>query len=174
MTNNKLPDGQLLFRLQEFYGAERDASKIGDHEYAQECADVVSIINEVQEYRKNDVIHRKEALKKGAPLISQFQVGDYLVVNPDSTTGLGDSAIKGWVVGVTFTSSKVYYDVAEDCGSDVCRIYRRLRCSMRRESDGAENEFINRSDATEALKSLLLDDSEETTDTTFSSTHLLH
>ncbi|MDM4369896.1 DUF550 domain-containing protein [Klebsiella oxytoca] len=48
---SKLTDSQLLFRLQEFYGAEKDASEIGDHEFAQECADIVSVIRELQEYR---------------------------------------------------------------------------------------------------------------------------
>ncbi|WP_431648736.1 hypothetical protein [Enterobacter hormaechei] len=52
MTINKLTEAQLLFRLQDFYGAEQDASEIGDHEYAQECADIVSVIRELQEYRK--------------------------------------------------------------------------------------------------------------------------
>lgn len=52
MTNNQLTDSQLLFRLQDFYGAEQDASKIGDHEYAQECSDIVSVIRELQECRK--------------------------------------------------------------------------------------------------------------------------
>ncbi|WP_241252282.1 ead/Ea22-like family protein [Citrobacter freundii] len=49
---NKLTDGQLLFRLQDFYGAEQDAIKINDHEYAQECSDIVSVIREVMESRK--------------------------------------------------------------------------------------------------------------------------
>ncbi|HHT1417939.1 TPA: hypothetical protein ACTYDR_004821 [Klebsiella pneumoniae] len=48
---SKLTDSQLLFRLQEFYGAEKDASEIGDHEFAQECADIVRVIRELQEYR---------------------------------------------------------------------------------------------------------------------------
>lgn len=47
-----LTDGQLLFRLQDFYGAEQDAIKINDHEYAQECSDIVSVIREVMESRK--------------------------------------------------------------------------------------------------------------------------
>lgn len=49
---NKLTDGQLLFRLQDVYGAEQDAIKINDHEYAQECSDIVSVIREVMESRK--------------------------------------------------------------------------------------------------------------------------
>ncbi|WQI92373.1 hypothetical protein R5O97_05880 [Citrobacter freundii] len=49
---NKLTDGQLLFRLQDFYGAEQDAIEINDHEYAQECSDIVSVIREVMESRK--------------------------------------------------------------------------------------------------------------------------
>lgn len=48
---NQLTDGQLLFRLQDFSGAEQDAAAIGDYEYAQECADIVSVIREVQQYR---------------------------------------------------------------------------------------------------------------------------
>lgn len=47
-----LTESQLLFRLQDFYGAEQDASKIGDHEFAQECADIVSVIREVQAWRQ--------------------------------------------------------------------------------------------------------------------------
>lgn len=50
--SDTLTDGQLLFRLQDFYGAGQDAMEINDHEYAQECADVVSIIREVIESRK--------------------------------------------------------------------------------------------------------------------------
>ena len=52
MTNNKLTEGQLLFRLQDFYGAEQDALKIGDYEFAQECSDIVSVIRELQAFRK--------------------------------------------------------------------------------------------------------------------------
>ena len=50
--SDTLTDGQLLFRLQDFYGAGQDAIEINDHEYAQECTDVVSIIREVIESRK--------------------------------------------------------------------------------------------------------------------------
>lgn len=53
-ANNQLTEGQLLFRLQDFYGAEQDAAKIGDHEYAQECADIVCVIREVLERRKGN------------------------------------------------------------------------------------------------------------------------
>lgn len=51
-SSDTLTDGQLLFRLQDFYGAGQDATEINDHEYAQECTDVVSIIREVIESRK--------------------------------------------------------------------------------------------------------------------------
>ncbi|EPT4706000.1 hypothetical protein ACVROV_001476 [Shigella boydii] len=51
-SSDTLTDGQLLFRLQDFYGAGQDAIEINDHEYAQECTDVVSIIREVIESRK--------------------------------------------------------------------------------------------------------------------------
>lgn len=51
-SSDILTDGQLLFRLQDFYGAGQDAIEINDHEYAQECTDVVSIIREVIESRK--------------------------------------------------------------------------------------------------------------------------
>lgn len=51
--SDTLTDGQLLFRLQDFYGAGQDAMEINDHEYAQECTDVVSIIREVIESRKS-------------------------------------------------------------------------------------------------------------------------
>jgi hypothetical protein len=50
--DTRLTEAQLLFRLQEFFGAEQDATAIGDHEFANECADVVSIIRELQAYRK--------------------------------------------------------------------------------------------------------------------------
>lgn len=50
--SDALTDGQLLFRLQDFYGAGQDAMEINDHEYAQECTDVVCIIREVIESRK--------------------------------------------------------------------------------------------------------------------------
>ena len=47
-----LTNSQLLFRLQDFYGAEQDALKIGDYEFAQECSDIVSVISELQVFRK--------------------------------------------------------------------------------------------------------------------------
>ncbi|MEX7567869.1 hypothetical protein [Enterobacter hormaechei] len=62
--SDTLTDGQLLFRLQDFYGAGQDAIEINDHEYAQECTDVVSIIREVIESRKK----LKAAEKKIAEL----------------------------------------------------------------------------------------------------------
>ncbi|HDR2590595.1 TPA: hypothetical protein QCI16_004478 [Enterobacter ludwigii] len=52
MTDNTLTEAQLLFRLQQFHGAELEATEMGDHEFAHECADVASIIREVQAYRK--------------------------------------------------------------------------------------------------------------------------
>ncbi|MFZ4221475.1 hypothetical protein ACEV6Q_27095 [Enterobacter ludwigii] len=52
MNDNKLTEAQLLFRLQQFHGAELEATEMGDHEFAHECADVASIIRELQEYRK--------------------------------------------------------------------------------------------------------------------------
>lgn len=52
MSDNKLTEAQLLFRLQQFHGAELEATEMGDHEFAHECADVASIIREVQAYRK--------------------------------------------------------------------------------------------------------------------------
>ncbi|MFZ4221487.1 hypothetical protein ACEV6Q_27155 [Enterobacter ludwigii] len=52
MSDNKLAEAQLLFRLQQFHGAEQEATEMGDHEFAHECADVASIIREVQKYRK--------------------------------------------------------------------------------------------------------------------------
>ncbi|MFZ4217582.1 hypothetical protein ACEV6Q_06960 [Enterobacter ludwigii] len=52
MNDNKLTEAQLLFRLQQFHGAELEATEMGDHEFAHECADVASIIREVQGYRK--------------------------------------------------------------------------------------------------------------------------
>ncbi|MCX9039636.1 hypothetical protein NLN82_26935 [Citrobacter portucalensis] len=54
IANNQLTESQLLFRLQDFCGAEQDAAKIGDHEYAMECADIVCVIREVLERRKAD------------------------------------------------------------------------------------------------------------------------
>lgn len=51
-SSDTLTDSQLLFRLQDFYGAGQDAMEINDHEYAQECTDVVSIIREVIASRK--------------------------------------------------------------------------------------------------------------------------
>lgn len=47
-----LTNSQLLFRLQDFYGAEQDALKIGDYEFAQECSDIMSVIRELQVFRK--------------------------------------------------------------------------------------------------------------------------
>lgn len=52
MTSNRLTEAQLLFRLQQFHGAEQEATEMGDHEFAHECADVASIIREVQARRQ--------------------------------------------------------------------------------------------------------------------------
>lgn len=56
MLINKLTEGQLLFRLQDFYGAEQDALEICDHEYAQECSDIVSVIRELLAFRTNSPV----------------------------------------------------------------------------------------------------------------------
>ena len=49
--NERVSEQRLLFRLQDFYGAEQDAEQIGDYEYAEECRDIVSVIRELQQYR---------------------------------------------------------------------------------------------------------------------------
>ena len=61
--SNQLTDGQLLFRLQDFYGAEQDATKIGDYEFAQECADIVSVIREVQALRVSNAANFARVLE---------------------------------------------------------------------------------------------------------------
>ena len=52
IMDTRLTEAQLLFRLQEFSDAEQDAIALGDHEFARECADVVSIIRELQACRE--------------------------------------------------------------------------------------------------------------------------
>ncbi|SUY95344.1 Uncharacterised protein [Citrobacter freundii] len=47
----KLTHTQMLSRLAQFSGAQHEAAAIDDHEFARECADVVSIITEVLEAR---------------------------------------------------------------------------------------------------------------------------
>lgn len=47
----KLSNNQLLSRLSQFSGAQHEAAAIDDHDFARECADVVSIITEVLEAR---------------------------------------------------------------------------------------------------------------------------
>lgn len=48
---DKLTHTQLLNRLSQFSGAQHEAAAIDDHDFARECADVVSIITEVLEAR---------------------------------------------------------------------------------------------------------------------------
>jgi hypothetical protein len=47
----KLTHAQLLSRLSQFSGAQHEAAAIDDHDFARECADVVSIISELLEAR---------------------------------------------------------------------------------------------------------------------------
>lgn len=48
----KLTDGQLLFRLQDFQGAEQEALGIGDYEFAQESADIANALRELLQARR--------------------------------------------------------------------------------------------------------------------------
>ena len=47
-----LTEGQLLFRLQDFQGAEQDALAIGDYEFAQESADIANALRELLQARR--------------------------------------------------------------------------------------------------------------------------
>lgn len=47
-----LTEGQLLFRLQEFHGAEQEALGIGDYEFAQESADIACALRELLQARR--------------------------------------------------------------------------------------------------------------------------
>jgi hypothetical protein len=47
----KLTHTQLLNRLAQFSGAHYEAAAIEDHDFARECADMVSVITEVLETR---------------------------------------------------------------------------------------------------------------------------
>ncbi|EPR5658790.1 hypothetical protein ACU674_001352 [Klebsiella quasipneumoniae] len=47
-----LTEGQLLFRLQDFQGAEKDALAIGDYEFAQESADIACALRELLQARR--------------------------------------------------------------------------------------------------------------------------
>lgn len=48
----KLTEGQLLFRLQDFQGAEQEALGIGDYELAQESADIANALRELLQARR--------------------------------------------------------------------------------------------------------------------------
>lgn len=48
----KLTEGQLLFRLQDFQGAEKEALEIGDYEFAQESADIANALRELLQARR--------------------------------------------------------------------------------------------------------------------------
>lgn len=48
----KLTEGQLLFRLQDFQGAEQEALGIGDYEFAQESADIANALRELLQARR--------------------------------------------------------------------------------------------------------------------------
>ncbi|MCX9039577.1 ead/Ea22-like family protein, partial [Citrobacter portucalensis] len=82
---SKLTDGQLLFRLQDVYGAEQDAIKINDHEYAQECSDIVSVIREVMESRK--------ALEAAEKRIAELEHSETQLINErdDAESALNDA-----------------------------------------------------------------------------------
>lgn len=47
-----LTEGQLLFRLQDFQGAEKDALAIGDYDFAQESADIACALRELLQARR--------------------------------------------------------------------------------------------------------------------------
>lgn len=47
-----LTEGQLLFRLQDFHGAEQEALGIGDYEFAQESADISCALRELLQARR--------------------------------------------------------------------------------------------------------------------------
>ncbi|EHL3531832.1 hypothetical protein KDM66_000834 [Salmonella enterica] len=47
-----LTEGQLLFRLQDFHGAEQEALGIGDYEFFQESADIANALRELLQARQ--------------------------------------------------------------------------------------------------------------------------
>ncbi|EAW7778469.1 hypothetical protein R229_21565 [Salmonella enterica] len=47
-----LTEGQLLFRLQDFHGAEQEALGIGDYEFFQESADIANALRELFQARR--------------------------------------------------------------------------------------------------------------------------
>ncbi|ECH4044053.1 hypothetical protein BEU71_000106 [Salmonella enterica subsp. enterica serovar Duval] len=47
-----LTEGQLLFRLQDFHGAEQEALGIGDYEFFQESADIANALRELLQPRR--------------------------------------------------------------------------------------------------------------------------
>ncbi|HBM7586560.1 TPA: hypothetical protein LZ306_003345 [Enterobacter bugandensis] len=61
-----LTEGQLLFRLQDFHGAEQEALGIGDYEFAQESADIANALRELLKARRKieeltEVIEQRNA-----------------------------------------------------------------------------------------------------------------
>lgn len=61
-----LTEGQLLFRLQDFHGAEQEALGIGDYEFAQESADIANALRELLKARRTieeltEVIEQRNA-----------------------------------------------------------------------------------------------------------------
>lgn len=47
-----LTEGQLLFRLQDFHGAEQEALGVGDYEFFQESADIANALRELLQARR--------------------------------------------------------------------------------------------------------------------------
>lgn len=47
-----LTEGQLLFRLQDFHGAEQEALGIGDYEFFQESVDIANALRELLQARR--------------------------------------------------------------------------------------------------------------------------
>ncbi|HIC3080632.1 TPA: hypothetical protein ACW2OB_003337 [Salmonella enterica] len=47
-----LTEGQLLFRLKDFHGAEQEALGIGDYEFFQESADIANALRELLQARR--------------------------------------------------------------------------------------------------------------------------
>lgn len=88
----------------------------------------------------------KEAQETGSKLPSQFQLGEAVDCCLDSFLDDGNNWVQGWIVGIKYSSSKVFYDVAVRVkNSDTCFVIEHLRCFMvSLVNENNKTNFVNR------------------------------